>query len=81
MNVIFSILSLAVSVGALISAIYVSISCRKIKKMQTKNREISAYVKNKKFLLMKNGGENPCDTKNTFVMPDFSQNSNLVVRR
>lgn len=81
MQIIISIIAFAGSILALAIAIYIFISNLKIKKMRTVNRDLSAYIKEKEYLLMKNGGDNPCETKKKFGMPLFSQESDYIIRR
>lgn len=81
MDRIISILAFVGSVGSLITAVYVFASNRKMREMQMKNKDVSIYLKEKSYLLMRNDGHNPCDTQETFEIPKFSQNCNCICRR
>lgn len=81
MNLFVSAISFVGTMASLGSAIFLFRSTLKTKKMQKINHGLEIYVKNKDFLLMKNAGEDPCDTKNKFTMPVFLQESNYVIRR
>lgn len=78
---IISIFAFLGSVGALAMMLYTLVLHIKMKKMQRKNQVFSSYIKEDSFLLMKNGGDNPCDTQKKFVIPTFSQESDYIVRR
>lgn len=80
-NIIISVFAFFGSVGALIMLLYTFILHIKMKKMQGKNQVFSSYVKDNSFLLMKNGGDNPCDTQKKFIIPAFSQESDYIVGR
>ncbi len=69
------------SVASLGAAGYTLIGHLKLNRMQKANRSLEAYIKDKDFLLMKNGGENPCDTIKKFSMPAFSQEGEYLKRR
>ena len=81
MNVIVKIVASVGMLSALGSAIYIFYSNKIVQKMQITNRGVGEYVKSKDFLLMKNGGDHPCDTKEKFSMPSFSQEGNYIMRR
>lgn len=78
---IVSIFAFLGSVGSIAMMIYTLVLHTKMKKMQGKNKVFSSYIKEGTFLLMKNDGDDPCDTQKKFVIPTFSQESNYVVRR
>lgn len=81
MDVIVSVIAFIGTLVLIGSAIFIFVSNIKTKKMQKVNHGLDVYVKKKKYLLMKNGGENPCETSKTFGMPLFSQEGNYIVRR
>lgn len=81
MEAIISIVAFIGTVASFGSAIFVFISNLKTKKMQNINHGLDLYIKKKEFLLMKNGGESPCEIKNKFEMPLFSQECNFIIRR
>ncbi len=81
MNTIISILAFCGNIGALVMMLYALILIIKMRKMQSKNRILSSYIKTKSFLRMKNDGNNPCDTQQKFYIPVFSQESDYIVRR
>lgn len=76
-----SILAFLGSVGAFVMSIYTLVLFLNMKKMQKKNQEFSSYIKEGTFLLMKNGGNNPCDIQKKFVVPKLSQECDYIVRR
>lgn len=78
---IISIISFLGSVISLAMMVYTLFLHVKIKKMQEENQIFSSYIKEESFLLMKNGGDDPCDTQKKIVMPNFSQESDYIVRR
>lgn len=80
MSVLIRIIAFLGTVISFGSAIFVFISHLRTKKMQMINSELNQYVKNKEYLFMKNGGDNPCETKKKFEMPLFSQESNYIIR-
>ena len=75
---IILILIVFISLGG---AVYVFKLNRDIKKMQTINKMLGEYVKDKQFLLMKNDGEDISSTNNKFDMPSFSQDISCLIRR
>lgn len=81
MNIIISIIAFVGTIVSLGSAIFTFVSNIKTKKMKKVNHGLDVYVKKKEYLLMKNGGENPCETKKTFGMPLFSQEGDYIIRR
>lgn len=78
---IISVIAFVGTVFSLGAAVYIFITNLNMKKMQMTNRDLETYIKDKKYLLMKNGGENPCDTKKRYSMPSFSQEGNYIIRR
>lgn len=78
---IVSVFAFLGSVTSLAMMIYVLVLHVKMKKMQERNQVFSSYMKEEAFLLMKNDGDNPCDTRKEFAIPTFSQESDYVVRR
>lgn len=81
MNTIISVMAFIGTIVSLGSAIFVLVLNLKTKKMQRVNRTLDVYVKKKEYLLMKNDGENPCETKKKFGMPLFSQEGKYIIRR
>lgn len=81
MGTIISILAFIGTVASFGGAVFVFFSNLKTKKMQNINHGLDIYIKKKDFLLMKNDGENPCEIKNKFKMPLFSQESDFIIRR
>lgn len=73
---IISFLGIMVSLCGIIFVFQIIIEKRK---MQTANRGLEEYIKDKNFLLMKSDGINTIDTKNEFEMPIFSQESNILI--
>lgn len=62
-------------------AVFVFVLHLRVKKMQKISSKLCEYIKEKDFLLVKNGGDDPCDTNNEIVMPLFSQESDYIIRR
>jgi len=81
MNIILRVIAFLGTAISLGSAIFVFVKNLQIKKLQQINHGLDIYVKKKDFLLMKNDGENPCETKKKFEMPLFSQKNEYIVRR
>lgn len=81
MGMIVSTLAFLGTVALLGAAVFIFFSNLKMKKMQEINRGLDSYIKKKDFLLMKNGGENPCEIKKRFEMPEFSGECDFIVRR
>lgn len=75
------ILAFLGSFGAFIMSVYTFVLFINIKKMQKKNQEFSSYIKECTFLLMKNGGNDPCDIQKKLVAPKLSQECDYIVRR
>lgn len=82
MDIIVRILAGASALIALAGVINIFVSTKGMKKMVAENKKLSDYIKKREYLLMKNGGDDPCDTKEPFVIPSFSQSVKTpVVRR
>lgn len=81
MYVLIRIITCIGSIIAFGGAIYIFILNLKDQKMKIVNQDLGDYIKDKDYLWMKNGGEDPCDTKKEFGMPLFSQDSDILVRR
>lgn len=81
MSILIRIIAFMGTVIAFSSAIFVFISNLRTKKMQMINSRLNQYIKKKEYLFMKNGGDNPCETKKKFGMPLFSQESDCIIRR
>lgn len=81
MYVLIPIITCVGSIIAFGGAIYVFIMRLKYLKMKKINQNLNDYIKDKDFLLMKNGGEDPCETKKEFGMPLFSQECEIIIRR
>ncbi len=81
MDIILRIIAFIGTIVSLGCAIFVLVSNLKIRKMRNVNRDLGVYIKSKEFLLMKNDGENPCETRKKFGMPLFSQESDYIIRR
>ena len=80
-NIIVRVIAFIGTIISLGSAIFVFVKNLQTKKLQQINQELDKYVKRKDFLLMKNDGENPWETKNKFGMPLISQESDYIIRR
>lgn len=80
MSVLIRIIAFLGTVISFSGAIFVFVSNLRTKKMQMINSDLKQYVKNKEYLFMKNGGDNPCETKKKFGMPVFSQESDYIIR-
>lgn len=81
MYVLIPIITCMGSIIAFGGAFYIFIMRLKYRKMKIINQDLNNYIKNKNFLLMKNGGEDPCETKKEFGMPLFSQECEMIIRR
>lgn len=81
LNILLRVITFIGTIVSLGGAIFILVNNLQIKKMQQINRGLNSYIKGKDFLLMKNDGENPCETKQKFSMPLFSQESDYIVRR
>lgn len=81
MDIIVRIIAFLGTIVSLSGVILIFISNLNTKKMQKINQDLKLYIRGKDFLLMKNAGENPCDTKKEFFMPNFSQECNYIIRR
>lgn len=81
MSVLIRIIAFLGTVISFSSAIFVFVSNLRTKKMQMINSDLKQYIKNKEYLLMKNGGDNPCETEKKFGIPVFSQESDYIIRR
>lgn len=81
MDILVRIISIFGMVISFSGVFYIFNSNRKIKKLQIINDGVSEYIKDESYLVMKNGGDSPCDTKEKFTMPLFSQNANYIIRR
>lgn len=80
MNTVVRLTAFIGSIAALGTAVYVFIGNLNVRKMRKENRKLGVYIKDKKYLLMKNDGEDPCSTKK-IDMPLFSQNGEYIIRR
>lgn len=81
MYVIIRIITCMGSIIAFGGAIYIFIIHLKYNKMKIINQNLNDYIKDKDFFLMKNDGEDPCETKKEFGMPLFSQKCEIIIRR
>lgn len=80
MDIIIRVFAFIVVFSLLGGIIYTFLGIRKVKKMQQINKTLNNYVKKNDYLLLKNGGENPCEN-DAFSMPAFSQKGDYIVRR
>lgn len=81
MDIIITVIAFLGTIVSLGGVIFIFVSNWNTKKMQKINQGLKSYIKSKNFLLMKNAGENPCDTKKRFCMPNFSQECDYIIRR
>lgn len=81
MDTVIRIISFIAMIISFCGVFYVFRINKDVRKMQVVNDGISEYVKEESFKFMKNGGDNPCDTKEKFDIPSFSQDGNYYVRR
>lgn len=81
MNILIRIIAIIGIIVSVSGIIYILKSNRKIKKLKTINDNISEYIKDDSFLIMRNDGYDPCDANIEITAPDFSQNAKYIIRR
>lgn len=71
-------LSIGIFVTVLFAGIYITIQFIKIRKRNKSNLEM-LYFKEPDFDKAKNKGDDPCDVKVPFGLPDFSQDCDYFI--
>ncbi len=77
---IISIFAFCGTIATIVAFVFTVVLNCKMRHMKKVNRQLSTYIKTTDFLLMRNGGDDPCESLEKIIMPQFSQSCECIVK-